>query len=443
MSTTPNVVVLGSGMAGFGAAYRLQAEGIKPVMYDKNSYYGGHTASFRYETGFLFDIGPHISFTKNERIQKIFADSVEDRYETLQVSLNNYWNGYWPKHPVQVHLHGLPEDTIIKVITDFVEARQLPEEAPKNYAEWLLASFGRTLAEQFPMKYTRKYHTTDASNMTTDWLGPRLYRPSLEEVIRGALSPTAPHVHYVNHFRYPSDGGFMCYLNKFLPMGNLKLNHRVVSVEPFGRQLTFQNGVVAEYDALISSVPLPDLLRLIQGVPSDVMCAASLLACSTCVLVNIGVNREDLSQAHMTYFYDEDICFTRLGFPHMLSAKNAPPGTGSIQAEVYFSSKYKPFSGSPDDCIEPVIRDLRKVGLLREEDKILSRKAMLLPYANIIFDLDRTTALKTVHAYLDDIGIAYCGRYGDWGYMWTDESFISGEGAAERSLKRMTAGALR
>jgi len=430
-------------MAGFGAAYRLQAEGIKPVMYDKNSYYGGHTASFRYETGFLFDIGPHISFTKNERIQKIFADSVEDRYETLQVSLNNYWNGYWPKHPVQVHLHGLPEDTIIKVITDFVEARQLPEEAPKNYAEWLLASFGRTLAEQFPMKYTRKYHTTDASNMTTDWLGPRLYRPSLEEVIRGALSPTAPHVHYVNHFRYPSDGGFMCYLNKFLPMGNLKLNHRVVSVEPFGRQLTFQNGVVAEYDALISSVPLPDLLRLIQGVPSDVMCAASLLACSTCVLVNIGVNREDLSQAHMTYFYDEDICFTRLGFPHMLSAKNAPPGTGSIQAEVYFSSKYKPFSGSPDDCIEPVIRDLRKVGLLREEDKILSRKAMLLPYANIIFDLDRTTALKTVHAYLDDIGIAYCGRYGDWGYMWTDESFISGEGAAERSLKRMTAGALR
>jgi len=440
MSNTPKVVVVGSGMAGFGAAYRLHAEGITPLMYDKNSYYGGHTASFRYESGFMFDIGPHISFTKNERIQKIFADSVDDRYETLQVSLNNYWKGYWPKHPVQVHLHGLPEDTIVKVITDFVEARQLPEEAPKNYAEWLLASFGRTLAEQFPMKYTRKYHTTDASNMTTDWLGPRLYRPSLEEVIRGALSPTAPHVHYVNHFRYPSDGGFMNYLNKFLPMGSLKLNHKVVSIDPYSRQVTFENGVVAEYDALISSVPLPDLVPLIQGVPADVVRAASLLACSTCVLVNIGVNREDLSKAHMTYFYDEDICFSRIGFPHMLTAKNAPPGTGSIQAEVYFSKKYKPFSGSPDDLIEPVIRDLRKVGLLREEDQILSRKAMLLPYANIIFDLDRTAALKTVHGYLDDLGIAYCGRYGDWGYLWTDEAFVSGEGAAEKSLQRISAG---
>jgi hypothetical protein len=59
---------------------------------------------------------------------------------------------------------------------------------------------------------------------------------------------------------------------------------------------------------------------------------------------------------------------------------------------------------------------------------------MLLKYANIIFDLDRAEALKTVHSYLDEIGIMYCGRYGDWGYMWTDESFISGERAAESAL---------
>ena len=72
----PNIIVLGSGMAGFGAAYRLHAEGITPVMYDKNNYHGGHTASFRYDSGFLFDVGPHISFTKDPRIQDLFADSV-------------------------------------------------------------------------------------------------------------------------------------------------------------------------------------------------------------------------------------------------------------------------------------------------------------------------------------------------------------------------------
>jgi protoporphyrinogen oxidase len=432
-----NIVVLGTGMAGFGAAHRLHAEGITPAMYDKNSYHGGHTASFRYETGFLFDVGPHISFTKDPRIQELFANSVDDKYETVQINLNNYWRGHWPLHPVQLHLHGLPDDVVVKVIEDFIEERQAPERAIKHYSDWLLSSFGRTFAEQFPMQYTRKYHTTEAANMSTDWLGPRIYRPSLEEVLRGAISASAPHVHYITHFRYPSAGGFVNYLNKFVPMGNLHLNHELVSVDVSSRQLKFANGKIVDYDALVSSVALPDLIRMIPGAPREVVEASKLLACSTCILVNIGVGREDLSKAHMTYFYDEDICFSRLGFPHMLSARNAHDGCGCIQAEVYFSDKYKPFIGKPEDWIEPVIRDLRRCSLLREDDKILSGKAMFLKYANVIFDLDRAAALKTVHGYLDEIGIAYCGRYGDWGYMWTDESFKSGEEAASKALSAL------
>jgi protoporphyrinogen oxidase len=123
----------------------------------------------------------------------------------------------------------------------------------------------------------------------------------------------------------------------------------------------------------------------------------------------------------------------------MLAASNAPQSAGSIQAEVYFSKKYRPLDRRPEDCIDMVIRDLRKCGLLREEDRILSRSAFLVPYANVIFDLERTEAVKIVHGYLDDVGIAYCGRYGDWGYMWTDESFISGERAAESALSAVSA----
>jgi len=432
--TPPKVAVLGSGMAGLGATYRLHASGIKPVLYDRNAYYGGNTASFRSDSGFLFDVGPHITYSKDPRIQDLLADSVDQRYTTLQITLNNYWHGHWPLHPVQVHMHGLPQDMIVKVITDFVNERQAPERQVTNYADWLLASFGRTFAENFPMQYTRKFHLTTADNMSTDWLGPRVYRPSLEEVLQGALSPSYAHTHYVTHFRYPTEGGFASYLRKFVEKGELKLDHEAISIDPLAKEITFSNGRVARYDTLISSVPLPDLIRMIRRTPPDVADAASRLACSKCVLVNIGVNREDISKAHMTYFYDEDICFTRLSFPHMLSPNNVPPGAGSIQAEVYFSDKYRPLEGTPESWIEPVIRDLRRCGLLREEDTILFKDAMLVRYANVIFDLERAAALKTVHNYLDELEIAYCGRYGEWGYHWTDESFKSGEQAAERSL---------
>jgi protoporphyrinogen oxidase len=426
--------VLGTGMGGCGAAYRLHAEGLQPIMYDKNGFTGGHTASFRYPEGFLFDVGPHISFTKDPRIQELFADSVDQRYETVQIYLNNYWRGYWPAHPVQLHLHGLPEDVVIKVISDFVDEHHAAERPISNYADWLLASFGRTFAELFPMQYTRKYHLTTAENMSTDWLGPRIYRPSLEEVLRGALSGAAPQTHYITHFRYPTQGGFFSYLRKFLGLGETKLHHQLVALDPKAKELRFGDGTSIRYDGVVSSIPLPDLIPMMPGAPGDVRDAARRLACSTCVLVNVGVDRADLSKAHMTYFYDQDICFTRLSFPHMLSPHNVPPGTGSIQAEVYFSSKYRPFAGAPEDLIEPVITDLRRCGLLHEDDRILCRRAMLVPYANVIFDLERAGALETVHGYLDDVGVAYCGRYGDWGYMWTDESFISGERAAEKAL---------
>jgi len=57
-------------------------------------------------------------------------------------------------------------------------------------------------------------------------------------------------------------------------------------------------------------------------------------------------------------------------------------------------------------------------------------------YANVIFDLDRADALKVVRGYLDELGVESCGRYGEWGYQWTDEAFMSGERAAQRALDR-------
>jgi len=188
------------------------------------------------------------------------------------------------------------------------------------------------------------------------------------------------------------------------------------------------------YKGLVSSVPLPDLIPTIHGAPKDVVDAAARLACTEVVIVNLVVDRPELIEAHWTYIYDQDVFFTRLSTPHKQSPNNVPPGCGSIQAECYYSKKYRPLDVKPADCIEPTIRDLKRIGVLRETDTILFKDVMHIEYANVIFDLERAAALKLVHGYLDDVGIAYCGRYGDWAYIWTDESFISGENAAAKVL---------
>jgi protoporphyrinogen oxidase len=428
-------VILGSGMAAYGAGDQLDREGVAYTCYDKASYPGGHTATFTRPDGFVFDDGPHLSFTKDERIQEIFAGNVGGEYQTIQIRIDNYWHGQRIVHPAQVNLYGVPPELLIRIIVDFVAASQAGDPPTTDYASWSRGAYGTTFAETFPLVYARKYHTTDGSDLTTDWLGPRFYRPSLEELLTGALIQT-PHrdMHYVTHFRYPTEGGFAAYLAPWFARADLRLDHEVVGIDPRTCTVRFADGSETRYRRLISSMPLPDLIRAIEGVPRDVREAAERLAFSTAVIVNVGVDRERISDTHITYFYDEDVIYPRLNFPSMLSPRTVPPGTSSIQAEIYFSDKYRPLDRALDDIADQTVADLVRTGVLDAGDRILCREARLVRYANVIYDHDRRDALAAVHGFLDDVGIAYCGRYGDWDHSWTDEAFVSGERAAQKTL---------
>jgi protoporphyrinogen oxidase len=430
------VAILGSGMAGLGAANRLRESARSGTIFEKKRYAGGHTMSHRRD-GYVFDEGPHVSFTRNERLRAMFEKAVGRDLVQVDAYIDNYWQGHWIRHPVITNMHGLPVETTTACIRDYVEAKTVSEPRIANYEDWLVASYGRAYAETFPMRYTEKYHTTGAANLSTDWVGPRLYQASLEEVLRGALAPESPNIHYVQDYRYPAHDGFIAFLAHLIGDSAIRLEHEVTGIDPRGRELRFANGVHAGYDALVSSVPLPELVPMIDGAPRDVREAAARLACTSVVLVNLGVDRPDVSRASWTYFYDAEFPFSRVSFPRTFSPHVVPEGAGSIQAEVYFSARYRPLEVPPETLIEPVIEGLRRCGTIRPGDRILFREAMLIPYANIIFDLERAAALEVVHGYLDEVGIAWCGRYGDWGYLWTDEAFESGERAAERALTRL------
>ena len=174
------IIILGSGMAGFGASHRFHLQGIKPIVYEQGDRLGGHTRSFVHANQWTFDDGPHVSFTKDKRIQDLFAEFVDQEFETVQVRANNYWRGHWVKHPAICNLYGLPSELVVDCIADFVQAQQQPPPTIQNYKDWLLASYGQSFYENFPKDYTRRYHTLPAERMDIDWLGPRLYKADLK-----------------------------------------------------------------------------------------------------------------------------------------------------------------------------------------------------------------------------------------------------------------------
>jgi protoporphyrinogen oxidase len=426
-----HVTVLGAGLAGLAAAQRCRQLGAAVDVYERNAYLGGHASSMTLD-GFTFDEGPHVSFTKIPAVKDLLARGVDGDYREFASVVTNYWRGHWVKHPAQVNLHGLPVELVERCLVDFTKAYFVEEGPPGNYEEWLHRQLGRTFSEEFPFRYTRKYWTVEPSAMATEWVGPRMYKPKLEEVIRGALASNRENVHYIPKFRYPNHGGFASYVRAVQGDEPVHIGHELTELDPHRKVLRFTNGKEARYERLISSLPLPELVRRINDAPAEVRAAAEGLVCTSVALVDVGVARDQgFPEAHWLYVYDEDICFARASYPHLLSPHNVPPGCGSVQVEVYYS-RHKPLPSR--DMLSRGVEDMRSVGILRKDDAVRVAQVRNIPYGNVLFDHARAAHLAAINDYLKKIGITCCGRYGLWNYHWTDESIVSGWEAAEQIL---------
>ncbi len=49
--------------------------------------------------------------------------------------------------------------------------------------------------------------------------------------------------------------------------------------------------------------------------------------------------------------------------------------------------------------------------------------------SNTIFDNGMEQQREIVRAYLREVGIQSCGRFGEWDYFWSNQSLLSGYAA--------------
>jgi protoporphyrinogen oxidase len=419
------IAILGAGMAGMAAAKTLSDQDC--TVFEARNQPGGHASSF-HTNGFIFDEGPHLSFTPFDRVKTFFARSVDDRFYEHPALADNYYQGLFLKHPVQCNLNGLPPALVTRCVADFVRAQYEDHREIKTYKDWCYKGLGETITETFTRLYTHKYWNLELEQLTTDWVSERIYAPKLEEVLSGALSKETAEHYYMSTFRYPENNGFSDYSTLLAKDAPIEYNARVSEIDLTHKKLTITDGRTHHFDHLVSSLPLPEFIRLTKDVPPNVRAAAEELSCSSHFLISIGVNRPHLSDAYWTYYYDEDIPFSRISFPSKYSQKTARPGTSTMQLEVVHSN-YKSL-GDKDTLVEQCIDILLRIGLLHSREEILSLDARDIKYANVIFDFQRVTNRNIIHNWMQNSNVHWCGRYGEWAYLWTDQSCLSGERAA-------------
>lgn len=89
-----NVVVIGSGLGGLGAACTLAARGHKVTVVERNEWLGGKAAELQ-EQGFRFDMGPTI-LTLPSVLKRIFSEAGKDINDYLDlVRLDPQWRCFF------------------------------------------------------------------------------------------------------------------------------------------------------------------------------------------------------------------------------------------------------------------------------------------------------------------------------------------------------------
>jgi UDP-galactopyranose mutase len=464
-------VIVGAGPTGLSAAYHLGAD---TVLLDKNPTVGGWCRSVA-DHGFTFDYAGHIMFSNDPYVLKLYDILLGSNMHWQDREAWVYSKNVYTRYPFQGALYGLPPKVITECITGAIEARfgsldgcsaTAPAAASEcavkpvedccadgtadlantaaigprkrdtpNFEEFIYKVWGKGIAKHFAVPYNRKLWTVPLADMETSWLGGRVPLPDLEQIIEGALEPVGKPMGPNARFGYPLKGGFQALMNGFLPhiKGKIALGASAAQLLPREHVLVMADGSRYRYDHLVSTMPLPELVKLIGAkAPPEVRAAARGLRHISIRCVNIGVAREDVTDKHWVY-YPEDSIFHRIFVQGNASPHCNPPGGFGLTCEISYSP-WKPLPLDGQALIERCIADCVKVTMLRPSDRIITANMVDMPYAYVVYDHARAANVATVKAWLARHDVVLAGRYSEWEYYNSDHAFLAGKKAAETVL---------
>lgn len=415
-----DIAILGAGIAGLGAALKARETGRDAVLYEARSSAGGLLDNFCIE-GFRFDRAVHLSFATEPKVREIF-----DATPSITHPSDSYCfeENRWLKHPVQNNLFPLPPAERQALIQSYLER---PAEVGTTYEDWLRHQYGDAISERFPIKYTQKYWATPAAGLSTAWIGNRMRRSEVGEVLFGAFTSETPNTYYTKEMRYPEKGGYKAFIAPLIDASRIEVDHAAVRIDVAAKTVKFADGSVIEYNELVSTLPLPRLVGLIDGAPAHVIEAAAGLKATSIDLISVGI-RKNVVKDLWFYIYDDDILASRAYSPSVKSPENAPADTSSLQFEIYSRGDTSRFTSA--ELKENTLYALEKMGICTAGD-VLFVDHRFLEFGNVIFDLGMEEKRAVVLAWLTEIGIASCGRFGEWDYLWSNQSLLSGYNAVK------------
>jgi protoporphyrinogen oxidase len=424
--------ILGGGLSGLALAYFYGRDDVEVL--EKEERVGGLCRSYQ-KDGFHYDQGGHIIFSWDREILDLMLKVLGENAQRFYRNNKIWYKGRFVKYPFENGLGDLPREDIFECLYYYLR-NDYPE--PTNFKEWIYYTFGKGIAEKYLIPYNEKIWKTKTEEMGLDWVGGRVPKPPLADVIRSAIGiETEGYTHQL-YFYYPCQGGIEALPRAFAAgvRGNIVTNFEVKSVgQENGRWVVSDGFQAREYDRLVCAMPIFALLDALEDVPGEVRQAAQALRYNSLLVVLVGLRDCVVKDKFAVYFHQPELLFHRLCFYHYLSEDRVLEGRYSAVAEITTAGEGDIWAMSDGKVAEKVIAGLEREGFIKTVD-VLSTDVTRIKYAYVVYDLDHKRNVGMVKSYVRDLGIELAGRFAEFEYLNMDACVTSAWAAANRLNQR-------